>query len=145
VSRAQSPAREKQLAKLAVASNSTFREFAEHYYREVVVRSRKDPRNLRRYLKALAGDSVWVLPGRGSLEKPLTHNAVNQAMGSITFDIDPFTIHDLRRAGSTLLLKSHLLEQMKSHLLEQIKISQFGGRQGWPFWGLSGLHRLNAL
>ena len=26
------------------------REFAERYYREVVVRSRKDPRNLRRYL-----------------------------------------------------------------------------------------------
>ena len=35
VSRGQSPAREKQLAKLALATNSTMREFAERYYREV--------------------------------------------------------------------------------------------------------------
>jgi hypothetical protein len=39
VSRGQSPAREKQLAKLALASNSTMREFAERYYREVVTQS----------------------------------------------------------------------------------------------------------
>ena len=50
VSRGQSPAREKQLAKLALASNSTMRDFAERYYREVVLRDRKDPRSLRRYL-----------------------------------------------------------------------------------------------
>jgi len=28
---------------------------------------------------------------------------MNQAMGSITFGIAPFTIHDLRRTGATLL------------------------------------------
>jgi integrase len=28
---------------------------------------------------------------------------MNQAMASITFDLAPFTIHDLRRTGSTLL------------------------------------------
>jgi hypothetical protein len=39
VSRGQSPAREKQLAKLALASNSTMREFAERDYREVVTQS----------------------------------------------------------------------------------------------------------
>jgi len=264
VSRGQPPAREKQLAKLALASNSTMRDFAERYYREVVLRDRKDPRSLRRYLdneilptlgsktlrdvtagdvqalvfrkrdngqeaaaaeirnlikrifdyavvceaaqvnpalalptrfitkarartralsaneirvylhtlyqsnirrqfklalhlilltlvrksemlfaqwkdvdpdagewqipaensktgrphivylskqagglfrelKRLAGDSVWVMPGRSSLAKPFAHNAMNQAMTSITFNIEPFTIHDLRRTGSTLL------------------------------------------
>jgi integrase len=58
---------------------------------------------LLRELKALAGESSWVLPGRSSLAKPFAHNAMNQAMGSITFEIAPFTIHDLRRTGSTLL------------------------------------------
>jgi integrase len=264
VSRGQSPAREKQLAKVSSASNSTLAEFAERYYREVVVRNRKDPRGLRRYLdneilpalgskalrdvtaadvqslvfrkrdngreaaaaqmrslikrifdyavvcgaaqinpalalptrfitksrsrtralsadeiriylqtlyqsnirrqfklalhlilltlvrkseirlaqwkdvdlearewqippensktaqshivylskqaidlfgelKALAGESVWIMPGRSGLTTPFAHNAMNQAMASITFKMNPFTIHDLRRTGSTLL------------------------------------------
>lgn len=262
--RGQSPAREKQLAKIAQATNSTMREFAERYYHEVVVRNRKDPRNMRRYLdneilpilgnkilkditatdvqalvfrkrdngqeaaaaemrnlikrifdyalvcgaaqinpalalptrfiakarararalspdeiriylqtlyqsnirrqfklalhlilltlirksemllaqwtdvdlklgewqipaenskpgrphivylstqasallrelRTLASESAWVMPGRSSLTKPFAHNAMNQAMGSITFKLAPFTIHDLRRTGSTLL------------------------------------------
>lgn len=46
----KSPAREKQLAKTVQAANTTVREFAERYYHKVVVRDRKDPRNLRRYL-----------------------------------------------------------------------------------------------
>jgi integrase len=286
VSRGQSPAREKQLAKLALASNSTMREFAERYYREVVVRNRKDPRNPRRYLdneilpafgkkvlrevtaadvqslvfrkrdngqeaaaaemrnlikrifdyaivcgaaqvnpalalptrfitkarprtrtlapdeirsylhtlyssnirrqfklalhlilltlarksemllaqwkdvdldtrewqipaensktgrphivylskqatdlfrglRALAGESVWVLPGRTSLKKPFTHNAMNQAMGSISFDMDPFTIHDLRRTGSTLLhekgFSSDVIEKALNHTIAGVR------------------------
>ena len=54
-------------------------------------------------LRTLAGDSTWVMPGRSSLSKPFSHNAMNQAMGSISFGIAPFTIHDLRRTGATLL------------------------------------------
>jgi len=46
----RSPAREKRLAKVGLAVGSTMREFSERYYREVVVRDRKDPRNIRRYL-----------------------------------------------------------------------------------------------
>lgn len=286
VSRGLSPAREKQLAKLAAASNSTMGEFAERYYREVVLRNRKDPRNLRRYLdneilpafgkkvlsevtaadvqslvfrkrdsgqetaaaqmrnlikrifdyalvcgaaqtnpavalplrfitkarartralsaseirtylytlyssnirrqfklalhlilltlvrksemllaqwkdvsldageweipaqnsktgqphivylsrqaidlfrglKALAGESPWVMPGRGSLAKPFTHNAMNQAMGSISFSIDPFTIHDLRRTGSTLLnekgFPSDVIEKALNHTIPGVR------------------------
>lgn len=286
VSRGQSPAREKRLAKLAVASNSTMGEFAERYYREVVLRNRKDPRNLRRYLdneilpalgkkvlsevtatdvqslvfrkrdsgqetaaaqmrnlikrifdyalvcgaaqinpalalplrfitkarartralspseirtylhtlyssnirrqfklalhlvlltlvrksemllaqwkdvdldagewqipaqnsktgqphivylseqaivlfrglKVLAGESPWVMPGRNSLAKPFSHNAMNQAMGSITLAINPFTIHDLRRTGSTLLhekgFPSDVIEKALNHTIPGVR------------------------
>ena len=44
----QSPAQKKRPAKAALASLSTMREFAERYYREVVVKHRKDPTDLRR-------------------------------------------------------------------------------------------------
>jgi len=306
VSRGGSPAREKQFARLAVASKSTMQEFAERYYREVVVRNRKDPRNLRRYLdneilpalgkkvlrevtatdvqslvfrkrdngqeaaaaemrnlikrifdyalvcgaaqvnpalalptrfitkarartrtlspteiraylrtlyssnirrqfklalhlilltlvrksemllaqwkdvdldtgewqipaensktrqphivylskqatdlfrglKGLAGDSVWVLPGRGSLSKPFSHNAMNQAMGSITFAIDPFTIHDLRRTGSTLLhekgFSSEVIEKALNHTIAGVRgVYNRAGysdqrREMLQFWG----------
>jgi hypothetical protein len=54
-------------------------------------------------LKTLAGDSEFVLPGRGSHTRPFSGNAMNQAMGAITFPINPFTIHNLRRTASTLL------------------------------------------
>jgi integrase len=47
---------------------------------------------LLKELKSLAGDSAWVLPGRSCLAKPFAHNAMNQAMASITFDLASFTI-----------------------------------------------------
>ncbi len=85
----------------------------------------KQATDLFRGLRALAGDSAWVLPGRGSLEKPFTHNALNQAMGSISFDIDPFTIHDLRRTGSTLLhekgFSSDVIEKALNHTIAGVR------------------------
>ena len=54
-------------------------------------------------LRDLAGDSALVLPGRGSLTKPFAANALNKALEGVNFDMAPFTIHDLRRTGSTLL------------------------------------------
>jgi integrase len=59
--------------------------------------------DLFRELKPLAGDSEWVLPSRSSQFKPFAHNALNQALISMAFPMDSFTIHDLRRTGSTLL------------------------------------------
>lgn len=77
--------------------------------------------SLLRELKSLAGESPWVMPGRSSLSKPFSHNAMNQAMGSIKFDIAPFTIHDLRRTGSTLLHEkgfvSDVIEKALNHTL----------------------------
>ena len=49
-----------------------------------------------RELKALAGDSELVLPGRGSIVRPFAKNALNKALEGLTFDMDPLTIHDLR-------------------------------------------------
>jgi integrase len=47
---------------------------------------------------------------------------MNQAMGSITFEIPPFTIHDLRRTGSTLLHeKGFAWDVIEKALNHQIK------------------------
>jgi integrase len=56
-----------------------------------------------RELQALAGGSELVMPGRSSLRKPFAANALNKALEGLTFDMDPLTIHDLRRTSATLL------------------------------------------
>lgn len=56
-----------------------------------------------RELKALGGGSRFVLPGRGTQIKPFAKNALNKALEGLTFDMEPFTIHDQRRTASTLL------------------------------------------
>ncbi len=63
----------------------------------------KQALSLFQELKMLAGNSELVLPGRGSLSRPFAANALNQALGAMTLDIDPLTIHDLRRTGATML------------------------------------------
>jgi integrase len=74
---------------------------------------------LFRELKALAGDSDLVLPGRSSLAKPFAKNALNKALEGLTFDMDPLTIHDLRRTGATLLTEHgfnrDVIEKALSH------------------------------
>ena len=72
-----------------------------------------------RELKALAGDSELVMPGRGSLIKPFAANALNKALEGLTFAMDPLTIHDLRRTGATVLTEhgfnSDVIEKALSH------------------------------
>ncbi len=72
-----------------------------------------------RELKALAGDSELVMPGRGSLRRPFAANALNKALEGLTFDMDPLTIHDLRRTGATLLTEKgfnrDVIEKALSH------------------------------
>lgn len=46
----ESPLRQKQLEKLAVANTSTVQDFYERYFKEVIQKDRKDPTQLRRYL-----------------------------------------------------------------------------------------------
>jgi integrase len=72
-----------------------------------------------RELKALAGNSELVMPGRGSLTKPFAANALNKALEGLTFDMDPLTIHDLRRTGATVLTEHgfnrDVIEKALSH------------------------------
>jgi integrase len=61
---------------------------------------------LFRELKVLAGPSELVMPGRGSYTRPFAKNALNKALEGLTFEMDPLTIHDLRRTGATLLTEN---------------------------------------
>jgi integrase len=78
-----------------------------------------------RELKALAGDSDLVMPGRGSLTKPFAANALNKALEGLTFEMDPLTIHDLRRTGATLLTEHgfnrDVIEKALSHEAQGIR------------------------
>jgi len=78
-----------------------------------------------RELKALAGGSELVMPGRGSLTRPFAANALNKALEGLTFDMDPLTIHDLRRTGATLLTENFfnkdVIEKALSHEAEGIR------------------------
>ncbi|HMD76495.1 MAG TPA: integrase arm-type DNA-binding domain-containing protein [Terracidiphilus sp.] len=78
-----------------------------------------------RELKALAGDSKLVLPGRSSFTRPFAANALNKALEGLTFDMDPLTIHDLRRTGATLLTEHgfnrDVIEKALSHEAEGIR------------------------
>ncbi|MHB1857086.1 MAG: tyrosine-type recombinase/integrase [Acidobacteriaceae bacterium] len=78
-----------------------------------------------RELKALAGESELVLPGRGSTRKPFARNALNKALEGLTFDMEPLTIHDLRRTGATLLTEKgfnrDVIEKALSHEKQGIR------------------------
>jgi integrase len=78
-----------------------------------------------RELKALAGDSELVMPGRASLIRPFAKNALNKALEGLTFDMDPLTIHDLRRTGATLLTEHgfnrDVIEKALSHEAQGIR------------------------
>jgi integrase len=58
---------------------------------------------LLRELQELAGDSQYVLPGRNRTTRPFARSALNKALEGLTFNMDDFTIHDLRRTASTQL------------------------------------------
>ena len=87
--------------------------------REHVVYLSKQVAAMFRELKALAGESELVLPGRGSLVRPFAKNALNKALEGLTFDMTPVTIHDLRRTAATLLTEhgfnKDVIEKALSH------------------------------
>jgi integrase len=78
-----------------------------------------------RELKALAGGSELVLPGRGSLVRPFAANTLNKTLEGLTFDMDPLTIHDLRRTGATRLTENgfnnDVIEKALGHELVGIR------------------------
>jgi integrase len=74
-----------------------------------------------RELQNLAGSSPWVIPSRSSLAKPFCTTALNQPLQGVSFAIPPFTIHDMRRTGSTLLhekgFPSDVIEKALNHTI----------------------------
>ena len=76
-------------------------------------------------LKALAGESRFVMPGRGSTSRPFAKNALNKALEGLTFEMDALTIHDLRRTGATLLTEhgfnKDVIEKALAHEHEGIR------------------------
>jgi integrase len=82
---------------------------------------------LFRELKALAGGSELVLPGRSSLTRPFAHNSINEALKKSLKDqeIPVFTIHDLRRTASTLLHEngwpSDVIEKALNHTIGGVR------------------------
>lgn len=57
-------------------------------------------------LKALACGSVWVLPSRSSLAKPIDRATLNVAIKAMDHDLESFVLHDFRRTASTHLHES---------------------------------------
>ena len=96
-------------------------------------------------LKALAGASEWVLPGRSGPQKPFAHNALNKALNGVNVPIDPFTVHDLRRTGSTRLheagFASDVIEKALNHTIGGVRgiynRAQYASqrREMLQFWG----------
>lgn len=76
-------------------------------------------------LRGLAGTSAWVLPGRSGPEKPFAANALNTALDGVNVPIEPFTIHDLRRTGSTRLheagFSSDVIEKALNHTIGGVR------------------------
>lgn len=70
-------------------------------------------------LRKLAGESKLVLPGRSSIRKPFAKNALNKALDGLTFEMEHFTIHDMRRTASTQLREhgwdEDIVEKALSH------------------------------
>jgi integrase len=56
-------------------------------------------------LRALASDSAVVMPGRSSLTRPFSANALNKALEGLFFPFPPFTIHNLRRPAARAFTK----------------------------------------
>jgi len=71
--------------------------------REHVVYMSTQVQDLFRELQELASESEYVLPGRNTIARPFAKNALNKALEGLSFNMQHFTIHDLRRTASTQL------------------------------------------
>jgi integrase len=78
-----------------------------------------------RELHDLAGGSPWIIPSRSSLAKPFSTTALNQALEGVSFAIPAFTIHDMRRTGSTMLhekgFPSDVIEKTLNHTIGGVR------------------------
>ncbi|BAZ92606.1 phage integrase [Thiohalobacter thiocyanaticus] len=54
-------------------------------------------------LKALSSTSPYIMPSRGSLQRPISKSTLNTAIRALDLEIRDFVIHDFRRTASTHL------------------------------------------
>jgi integrase len=66
-----------------------------------------------------------VLPSRSGPQKPFAHNTLTKALNGVNIPINPFTIHDLRRTGSTRLheagFASDVIEKALNHTIGGVR------------------------
>lgn len=76
-------------------------------------------------LKRLSSGSPFVLPSRGSLQKPISKSTLNVAVRALETDIRDFVIHDFRRTSSTHLheagFNSDWIEKALAHETKGIR------------------------
>ncbi|HWZ50617.1 MAG TPA: Arm DNA-binding domain-containing protein [Granulicella sp.] len=72
VFRGESPARQKQLEKFALANSTRVQEFAGRYFTEVIQKRWKNPIQLRRYLHNEIYPAFWSRPLREVSGRPRT-------------------------------------------------------------------------
>ena len=77
-------------------------------------------------LKAMAGDSHYVLPSRSNPRQPIAGTTLNVALDAIGFPTDRgFVIHDLRRTASTHLheagFSSDVVEKCLNHTIKGVR------------------------
>ncbi|MGC0155275.1 tyrosine-type recombinase/integrase [Chromobacterium vaccinii] len=77
-------------------------------------------------LKMLAGRSAYLLPSsRSSEDKPIGRSTLNQAVNSLSLDVQHFVLHDFRRTASTHLhemgYSSDAIEKALAHKIVGIK------------------------
>jgi len=83
-------------------------------------------RRLFEELKAMAGNSLYVMPSRSSLEKPIASSTLNHALDALGIETDRgFVIHDLRRTASTHLheagFASDVIEKALNHTIGGVR------------------------
>jgi integrase len=81
-------------------------------------------------LQAMAGSSPYLLPGRYETDQPMSNATLNRVitatlekMNKEGAEMEPFTVHDLRRTGSTLLHEA----EFNSDWIEKCLAHEQGG------------------
>ena len=79
-------------------------------------------------LKRLSCGSDWVLPARKMQDKMIPHiseSTLGVALAKVKHDLEPFTIHDMRRTAKTLLaslgVKPHISERCLNHKIKGVE------------------------
>ena len=71
---------------------------------DLLIKLPKQALALFKIQKTLAKNSNYIFPSRNSIDKPMSHNTLNQALRPLIKNrIDDFVVHDLRRTGATNL------------------------------------------